>query len=453
MALDLPATARMLVGGDFNSTVDPRLDRSHYRKNSDHGSPGLMALLDQWGLADVVTPPVERDERTVRKFYEQTHTYRYTLPDGAAASARLDRWYTSVDMWQGSTCATQARVPTIKQSDYIYPTRRTPSEFASRSECTRRRELRMNRSKRLAGGVSSTTAGRDPGRYSSRRCVGGSQAGDPEKSSANYQAATQDCSRDVQAEGRRLLRQERRLFEAAAGIAHSVETITDMMGAMSLQDGRGDTPLQRVRNAITDCLRGRMASRERRLFSRAGHRPGASSKQFFARISTKFGDNTMHRLEPAERREERGAHEQPNTMADGWTRIFQQDPGTEAHHLEILKWLGEPGQCSAELEDIMEPFTEAEVAAAIGSAKPGKACGPARLGNDWYRDFSRLLVPVLTILFNSWYPAGVTPPSFLEADIFCLKKGGAPQDPLNVFDRSHSWTQTTRYGLEFSPRG
>jgi hypothetical protein len=79
----------------------------------------------------------------------------------------------------------------------------------------------------------------------------------------------------------------------------------------------------------------------------------------------------------------------------------------------------------------MEPISEAEVAAAIGFSKRGKACGPDRLGNDWYRDFAAELIPILAILLNCWYQNGIVPPSFLEADIFCIKKGGAPQNPLN----------------------
>jgi hypothetical protein len=42
---------------------------------------------------------------------------------------------------------------------------------------------------------------------------------------------------------RRLLRQERRILEAAAGVAHRVEAITDLLDVMSFQDVAGDTPL------------------------------------------------------------------------------------------------------------------------------------------------------------------------------------------------------------------
>ncbi|EGZ13920.1 hypothetical protein PHYSODRAFT_510725, partial [Phytophthora sojae] len=72
-----------------------------------------------------------------------------------------------------------------------------------------------------------------------------------------------------------------------------------------------------------------------------------------------------------------------------------------------------------------------EVSAAIDACHARKACGPDTLGNDWYRDFKALLAPILTILLNLWYRAGVFPPSFLETDIFCLKKKGDQSNPLN----------------------
>jgi hypothetical protein len=97
-SIELPSRSRLLVGGDFNCTLDPRLDRSHFRERSGHESTALGALLTRWGLVDAISLPEKRTEQRLREFYEQTHTDRYMLPSGKEASARLDRWYTSVDM-------------------------------------------------------------------------------------------------------------------------------------------------------------------------------------------------------------------------------------------------------------------------------------------------------------------------------------------------------------------
>lgn len=59
--LDLPVVDKIVVGGDFNCTMDPRLDRSWLRKVSSHDSPALSSLLAKWGLVDALSPPDDVD--------------------------------------------------------------------------------------------------------------------------------------------------------------------------------------------------------------------------------------------------------------------------------------------------------------------------------------------------------------------------------------------------------
>lgn len=59
-----------------------------------------------------------------------------------------------------------------------------------------------------------------------------------------------------------------------------------------------------------------------------------------------------------------------------------------------------------------EFISEEAVEAALTACKPDKACGPDRLGNDWYREYAGLLVPILTKLYRVWYKAQVFPASF-----------------------------------------
>lgn len=151
----------------------------------------------------------------------------------------------------------------------------------------------------------------------------------------------------------------------------------------------------------------------------------------FRRVSTKYADNEISRLDAAIGHSARVVHDNADTLADAWTPIFQQAGTTSTARQAVLKWLGDRGQYQVLLEDLTHPFTEAEVAAALGASKPGKACGPDRLGNDWYRDFGDQLTPILTKLYNCWFTQELFPDTFLEADIFCLRKGGKSSDPLN----------------------
>jgi hypothetical protein len=230
---------------------------------------------------------------------------------------------------------------------------------------------------------------------------------------------------------RQLLRPERRLLEEAAGVKHTVESVTDLLDAMSLQDVAGNTPLQRVRKAITACVRARLALKQRRLFSHGGYRTGKTTKSFYRRLSTKSGDPVVHQLDAAVGHRERGHMASPTRWPTHGRRSFSRRRAPKRLIMKCCNAWASLANIPTYCRTSQSLFQSLEVATEIRAAHPGKACGPDRLGNDWYRDFAGILTPVLTILFNAWYASGVVPPSFLEADIFCLKKGGVAQYPLN----------------------
>ena len=79
----------MFLGGDFNCTLAPRLDRSFVSPPGRHDSLALGRLLDQAQLCDVLEDDMEQaeEERVISAF----HAHFYTLPGGGSASSRLDR--------------------------------------------------------------------------------------------------------------------------------------------------------------------------------------------------------------------------------------------------------------------------------------------------------------------------------------------------------------------------
>lgn len=84
-----PLTDKVVVGGDFNCTMDPRLDRSHYRRVSDHESPAFAHLVAQWGLVDALTPPDDTSHIDLAADHDRTHTYRYSLQSGGGGHITL----------------------------------------------------------------------------------------------------------------------------------------------------------------------------------------------------------------------------------------------------------------------------------------------------------------------------------------------------------------------------
>ena len=87
----------MFVVGDFNYTLEPRLNRAFVSPSRRHDSLAFRWLLGRSQLSDVLDADMEifEAERALPAFQAADHTYFYTLPGGASASSQLYRWYVS----------------------------------------------------------------------------------------------------------------------------------------------------------------------------------------------------------------------------------------------------------------------------------------------------------------------------------------------------------------------
>lgn len=104
--------------------------------------------------------------------------------------------------------------------------------------------------------------------------------------------------------------------------------------------------------------------------------------------------------------------------------ILQQDNHDEIAADEVVNWLDGDVVVSELIGEVADDLTEQEVAKALSLCKDVKACSLDRQRNGRNRQYATEIVAIPTILYNYWYDAGVFPESWLEADIFCLKKGG-----------------------------
>ncbi|KAE8910880.1 hypothetical protein PF005_g15599 [Phytophthora fragariae] len=117
-------------------------------------------------------------------------------------------------------------------------------------------------------------------------------------------------------------------------------------------------------------------------------------------------------------------------MADSWADIFNgQAEEKEAIEGYVAKF--QTAWRRVDHSEIDDEITELEVEAAINKCKAGEAVGPDDLGNEWYQDHIKELVPIQTKLFNDCLNEGTTPSSFVEAYIFSISKGGDTSNPLN----------------------
>ncbi|CAI5717474.1 unnamed protein product [Peronospora effusa] len=72
-----------------------------------------------------------------------------------------------------------------------------------------------------------------------------------------------------------------------------------------------------------------------------------------------------------------------------------------------------------------------DVCAALKRLKRGKTAGPDEINNTFYRDYADALAPILAALYTRWMECSVSPKSFSEANIQCLKKTAASALPLD----------------------
>lgn len=68
------------------------------------------------------------------------------------------------------------------------------------------------------------------------------------------------------------------------------------MAGLSLSTVTGASPRASLRKAIADCKQEGASIQHSRLFAASTSHEGKSSKQLLRRLSSTFGDNTIHRL-------------------------------------------------------------------------------------------------------------------------------------------------------------
>jgi hypothetical protein len=85
----------------------------------------------------------------------------------------------------------------------------------------------------------------------------------------------------------------------------------------------------------------------------------------------------------------------------------------------------------ADAAALLAPITAEEVHSAINGLGSHKAAGPDRLSNDFYKDWSDLIVPSLVTAFTAILDGDPPPASFAEAIIVPIPKSGDRSDALN----------------------
>ncbi|KAJ8523568.1 hypothetical protein ON010_g17551 [Phytophthora cinnamomi] len=268
--MQLPSNTLVAEGGDFNCTLDNESGRSYTSRTEALDSPALRDLIATWGIIDPVAsarPKHWRHDR-LRRHHAETHTYHYPVDGHGEASSRLDWWYVNrrlhawVAGWEVKAPAVsrdhhaaklhlqQPDDPIrIRKAANIHP----PPSYAEDSVKQHTQSLLQQFLERIS--VESVAA-REMAEWWDElklRTVTDTLRSIRERKRTRRNTYRQQI--------RRLRKQQARLID---GHPATVESITDVFDALTLEDLPGSTAAARIRRAIADCQRAKSSLHQRR---------------------------------------------------------------------------------------------------------------------------------------------------------------------------------------------
>ena len=223
----------------------------------------------------------------------------------------------------------------------------------------------------------------------------------------------------------------RRLYvrlDAALLVARTLDNPPPGAHTVCNKPSTTDTPVGLRRN-VAECRRLWQRSKKERLLVQHTYTPGETSRRFFARVATKFQDNTIVSLGGKAAYGPNHSQELADEMADGWERIMTHSFACPAATATFLSRAVPPEPVDD--TTVLSAVSPDDVSAALKKLKRGKAAGPDEINNTFYRDYAEALSPVLATFYTRWLTCSVFPSSFGEANIQCLKKSASSALPLD----------------------
>jgi len=412
--LTFPSDVEIICGGDFNCVLDPKVDGVGGGGKKELGAAELRDFIGKWGLCDagIDNFPKTSGPREQRDFSNKHHTHFHGSASARSGSSRLDRFYVGAAVkplvrgviTEEALCRTDHRAvllemhsPTgiirVKHRPKLYP----PPVFVQAATDSLIQQMIQQLGKDLKGAAQSESA-----------------------------TVWDQFKNSLTGKMRKLKREARERM--TRGFRQRIKRIKrQLVKCTEEADLTGRASLLESLHLVQD---GRRRLRRRSLIRRNAWSAKATSKAFFRRVCTKFGDSTIPHLVPARMSVRRHCHDKANILRDSWSETFS---GQAEDKRNIEQFIGRysPKWERVDMAEMDSSITEEQVVAAIARCKAGKACGPDELGNDWYKAHGEALAPVLTRIFNDCLEEGHTPSSFLEAYVHSISKGGDSSNPMN----------------------
>jgi exonuclease III len=402
----------VIVGGDFNCTALPDLDRTYTVTAPQHQSPQLQRWTRAWKLCDALSPffpDQDASSEDLEDFHARYHTYKYQV-QGDQHSCRLDRWYVSDTMteWIQDLTATDLGGGSDHAAVSLF----------------------------LADPTHQATTRSQPKLYPPKACA--EHAVQELSESAigflqeHYETLdTQQATVEAYVEAWELfkirLTQEIKTTTAVlvSRVNNSFKTKVTRLRQRLRCPRRSHDEIETIQRELVATVTQWQGLKKRKRWAKSVATGGEATKAFFARATISRKSRPIATLRDTPGAPPRAHGDLGNRMADGWKAIFQQparEPKPELYALPLVPELPQDGARA-----LNEDFSITEIEASIKLCKRTKSGGPDKL---WYRDHAAEITPILLTLFNKCYANGVIPPSFQSAIIVCIPKAGRSMDPL-----------------------
>ena len=156
-----------------------------------------------------------------------------------------------------------------------------------------------------------------------------------------------------------------------------------------------------------------------------------STKAFFRRINSNFRKDPIRELQ-TEQGKIHGSHQLPNAMGQGWQEVMNpKRPRIDISRTRAFLSTHRQPLTIGQKAALMQPFQLSEVTAVFNTLKSDKAPGPDGLINNWYKDFSEVLIEPFMHISNFWLKHNLLPEDFSTCTITTLKKSSNSIKPLD----------------------
>ena len=385
-----------IVTGDFNCVQSPLLDRLGHHRSCRPESPSLQAFLDLQGLEDARLLRYHAEDEEADDCVDH-----FTYWEGESAS-RIDRFYVS-QRWADLV---------------LWLAVRTPPQASDHQEVELHLRVRQRPTSTLyRRPVSYPIQTHQPERVRSDLIAEmDGWAVSPTTTVRQWDSAVEACKHCIKTVRKRE-RQRRARFKKRVSRRDRRQLLTRPQWISANMEDHRLEHLVRLGQSLE-----RTTARLRWSFKRVADWERDQTVTNIARI---HGPSFGRHMSIADK------------FASEWSPVLsvvhRVEPLAELPRA-MLDFVSVPNDrliSTAANNGLMVDVTENEVLQAITELSRHKASGPDGLNNDFYKDTSALLAPVLVHVCNQILHGSPMPPSFLEALIIPLRKKGDSPDALD----------------------